>query len=136
MVRKVGRVCIVALLFLLLSGCSVMEDKTEKMKDLSFTVVPETEIPSELKDEIDQKKGKVFKLTYEDGGWLYICVGYGVQKSGGYSVSVNDLYLTANAIYVKTNLIAPESQSKAIGKVSYPYVVIKTEFIDKVVVFN
>jgi len=49
---------------------------------------------------------------------------------------VNALYETANAIYVDTNLIgqAPEEKSNQVE--SYPYVVIKTEFVDKPVVFD
>ena len=34
-------------------------------------------------------------------------MGYGTQETGGYSIAVNALYETANAIYVDTNLIGP-----------------------------
>ena len=70
---------------------------------------------------------------------MYICVGYGEQVSGGYSIAVNALYLTENAIYADTTLLGPDPSDPAAGKknsVSCPYIVLKTEFIDKPVVFD
>ena len=77
-----------------------------------------------------------FKLTYADEGYLYICIGYGKQESGGYSVTVNDLYETENAIYVNTNLLGPKAGSTPATSPSYPYIVLKVEFREKTVVFD
>ena len=124
---------------LLLAGCSKQKDPLEKIKDLEFTVLAEDNIPEELKALIDEKKQNAFKLTYQDNGFLYICVGYGEQISGGYSIAVNALYLTENAVYADTTLLGPDPADEAAAKrhtPSYPYVVIKTEFVDKPVVFN
>ena len=85
---------------------------------------------------LDQKKESAFKLTYADEGYLYICVGYGKQESGGYSVTVNELYETDNAIYVNTNLLGPKAGSSPGTSPSYPYIVLKIEFRDKTVVFD
>ena len=41
-----------------------------------------------------------------------------------------------NAIYVDTNLIGPAPEEKGNAVESYPYIVIKIEFIDKPVVFD
>lgn len=122
----------------LLAGCARQKDPMEKIKDLEFTVLAEDNIPQELKEVIEEKKQNAFKLTYQDNGFLYICVGYGQQVSGGYSITVNALYLTENAIYADTTLVGPEPGDQAtVQKMpSYPYVVIKTEFVDKPVVFN
>ena len=112
----------------LLAGCSEKKDPMEKIKDLEFTVLSEDNIPEELKVVIDQ-----------DNGFMYICVGYGEQVSGGYSIAVNALYLTENAIYADTTLLGPDPSDPAAGKknsVSCPYIVLKTEFIDKPVVFD
>ena len=51
---------------------------------------------------------------------------------------MNDLYLTENAIYVDTTLLGPQPGDTAVKKdtPSYPYIVLKTEFLDKPVVFN
>ena len=77
-----------------------------------------------------------FKLTYADEGYLYICIGYGKQESGGYSVTVNDLYETENAVYVNTNLLGPKAGSTPATSPSYPYIVLKVEFREKTVVFD
>lgn len=122
-----------------LAGCAKEKDPLEKIKDLEFTVLAEENIPEELKTVIEEKKGNAFKVTYQDNGFLYICIGYGEQVSGGYSITVNDLYLTENAMYVDTTLLGPDPSDTAVTKQnipSYPYIVIKTEFIDKPVVFD
>lgn len=123
----------------LLAGCAKEKDPMEKIKDLEFTVLAEDNIPEELKTIIDEKKENAFKVTYQDNGFLYICIGYGEQVSGGYSITVNALYLTENAIYADTTLLGPDPADAASAKKnapSYPYIVIKTEFVDKPVVFN
>lgn len=126
-----------------LAGCGEeTKDGNEKIRDLEFTVLGEENIPEELKQVIEEKKEKEFKLTYQDGDFLYICVGYGRQETGGYSITVNELYLTANAIYVDTNLIGPEPENRELyhgqekDGASYPYVVVKLEYLDKAVVFD
>jgi hypothetical protein len=112
------------------------EESNEKLRDLEFTTVEETDIPDELLKIIEEKKNSEFKITYTDNESLYICVGYGEQKTGGYSIAVNELYLTSNAIYVDTNLIGPSKDENISEALSYPYVVVKTEYMDKSVVFE
>ena len=135
---KYGICTLGAMALCLLAGCAKEKDPMEKIKDLEFTVLAEENIPEELKTVIDEKKGNAFKVTYQDNGFWYICIGYGEQVSGGYSITVNDLYLTENAIYADTTLLGPEPGDEGAKKnaPSYPYIVIKTEFVDKPVVFN
>lgn len=135
--------CIIGMLGLLmislLAGCSEKKDPMEKIKDLEFTVLADENIPEELKAVIEEKKESPFKVTYQDNGFLYICIGYGEQVSGGYSIVVNALYLTENAIYADTTLLGPDPSDPSAGKKkapSTPYIVLKTEFVDKPVVFN
>lgn len=118
-----------------LSGCKVEEGGTEKIKDLEFTVVKEEEIPDRLVELIAQNKEEPFKLTYSDDSCLYIAQGYGKQESGGYSVQVLECYLTGNSVVFKSNLLGPKDKSEA-EVVSYPYIVIKTEYRDEMVVFQ
>ena len=92
---------VITVLAVCLTGCGAEEKKgDEKLKDIEFTVLGEENIPEELKQIIDEKKEKEFKITYQDGDFLYICVGYGKQETGGYSITINELYLTANAIHM------------------------------------
>ena len=134
--KRLLSVFLICLMCMAVFACGKKQDAMEKIKDLECTVIPEDNLPQELFDMIEQKKEDAFKITFEDRGFLYICVGYGTQQTGGYSIAVNDLYETSNAIYVDTNLIGPSPEEKSNPVASYPYIVIKTEFIDKPVVFD
>lgn len=123
---------------LLFTGCREQKDNLAKIKDLEFTVIAQENIPEELLKAMEEKKTEGFKITYQDNGFIYICVGYGEQETGGYSITVDALYETENAIYFDTTLIGPtpgEDEGKKVSK-SYPYIVVKTEMIDKPVVFE
>ena len=122
---------------LVLAGCGKQEQgPPEKIRDLELTVVAEEMLPAELLSVVTEKKTAPFKFTFQDGDYLYICIGYGEQESGGYSITVEDLYLTENAVYVKTCLIGPGAEVPNDGVKSYPYIVIKTEYLDYSVVFD
>lgn len=117
-------------------GCAKESTEVKKIKDLEFTVVEDADLPGELKEIIDEKKEEPFKLSYSNKDYLYIVVGYGKQNSGGYSISVDELYLTDNAVYINTNLIGPSQEDMVSQGVTYPYVVVKLEFRDEQVVFE
>lgn len=119
-----------------LCGCSLFSDEKTKLRDLDFTVLSEEKIPMELKELLDAKKAEAFKFTYSDKKYLYICIGYGEQATGGYSIAVNELYLAENAVYVSTALLGPDAGEKSKAVPSYPYIVVKTEFLDQTVVFE
>ena len=120
----------------ILTGCKGEDTDVKKIRDLEFTVVEDADVPDALMETINEKKAHPFKLHYKNSDYLYIVVGYGEQPTGGYSVSVDELYLTSNAIYIDTNLIGPSQDEFVSNATTYPYVVVKTEFIDKPVVFN
>ncbi|MBP3663860.1 MAG: protease complex subunit PrcB family protein [Tyzzerella sp.] len=123
-------------ILLTFSACSVEKIGTEKIRDIDFTVIKEEDIPEELKTKINDNEKQVFKLTYADQGALYIAEGYGEQPTSGYSIEVKDCFETKNAIYVHTNLIGPSNEEKIVEAKTYPYIVIKMEFMDKNVVFQ
>lgn len=124
------------LLALLPAGCGLEKTDNRKLKDLSYTILEEKDIPQEFLAVIEEKKESIFKLTYTDQENLYIAVGYGIQETGGYSISVNQCYLTKNAIYFDTTLIGPSKGEKVNEVKSYPYLVIKTKYLEKSVVFE
>lgn len=119
-----------------MTGCGSSQAAEEKIRDLEFTVAVPEEIPTELQKIIAQKEKEVFRLTYSNGSELYIACGYGQQKGGGYSISVPELYLTENAIVIKTELIGAGKEEQTGQETSYPYIVVKTEWIDCPVVFQ
>lgn len=120
----------------LIAGCSAEKLSTEKLQDIDFTVVDDDDIPEELEEMIEGKEAEPFKLTYTDNGELYIAVGYGEQSTSGYSIEVKELYESKNAIYIHTNLIGPAKDERIVERKTYPYIVVKLEFIDKNVVFQ
>lgn len=119
-----------------LLGCKRDDSEIKKLRDLEFTVVEDADLPGELKEIIDKKKDKLFRLHYSNKDFLYIVVGYGKQNSGGYSIAVEELFLTDNAIYIDTNLIGPSQDDLVTQGVTYPYIVVKLEYMDKKIVFN
>lgn len=136
MKKQVITVISVVIMAMLLFGCQKEVDKEKKLKDLEFTVVSEDELPEELKTSIEAQKENPFKFTYEESGYLYICMGYGKQPTGGYCITVDEVYETENAVYMDSNLKGPTDEEAKESAPSYPYVVIKLEMIDKAVVFK
>lgn len=134
--KRILSACLICLSCFLVYACGKKQDPMEKIKDLEYTVIAEDNIPKELLEKIEERKENAFRLTFEDQGFLYICMGYGTQQTGGYSIAVNALYETANAVYIDTNLIGPAPEEKKNQVKSYPFVVVKTEFLEKPVVFE
>lgn len=129
--------CLVICLFLFtLTGCVSEPVKTEKLRDLEFTVLDKLSVPDEFQTLIEEKKEKPFRLTYADAEELYIAEGYGAQLKTGYSVEVTELYETENAIFIHTNLLGPGKEEETKEITTFPYVVVKLKLIDKDVVFD
>jgi len=124
------------MLTLFLVGCKGDKLDEEKIKNIEYTVTSEDRLPEELKVLVDGKKQQPFKMTYQDGDYLFICQGYGTQPSGGYSIQVEDVYQTSNAIYFSSTLNGPSQAERKLEKETTPYIVIKTEYQDMTVVFD
>ena len=124
------------LLIFMLTGCVSRPQKTEKLRDLEFTVMSKEDVPEEFQEQILQHQDLPFRLTYTDQGRLYIAEGYGAQLKTGYSVEVEGLYETSNAIYFHTNLLGPEKGEETQEVTTFPYVVVMLDAIDKTVVFD
>lgn len=140
--RLNGKILLVAGLFMwafvvrMLTGCSVQKNEQDKVRDLEFAVVGEAELPQELKNLVEEKKAADFRLTYSNDQGLYIAVGYGEQATGGYSIAVRELYLTENSIVVDTELLGPEKGEEVGVEKSYPYIVVRTEYLENPVIFQ
>ncbi len=128
--------CLVLLILCILTACGVQTQDEEKISDLEFTVLDPEKIPEELRNVLEEKKITPFKVTYEDEGCLYICVGYGEQQTSGYSIVVEDLYLTSNAIYVDTELLGPQKGEETAAATTCPYIVLKLKEMEESVVFK
>ena len=128
--RKYILMIILLGVLMLLSGCE------EKVKDLEFTVTKEEELPEALRQQIEEKKEGDFRFTYSDNEYLYVARGYGIQETGGYSISVEDCYLSDTAICVKTRLQGPENGEEVTKAPSYPFIVLKLELREEEVLFQ
>ena len=118
--RKYILMIILLGVLMLLSGC-VRKECEEKVKDLEFTVTKEEELPEALRQQIEEKN---------------VARGYGIQDTGGYSISVEDCYLSDTAICVKTRLQGPENGEEVTKAPSYPFIVLKLELREEEVLFQ
>lgn len=120
------------------TGC---EKKTpEPREDIAFTVCGKTQLPDALSEMIEEKKQHAFQISYATKEYLYIVVGYGAHDRANLQVTVEDLFKTDRAIYVKTNLETCEATSadaQEVGDASmYPYIVIRCERMELPVLFE
>lgn len=124
------------LIFSMLAGGCIIQQGTQKVQDLEFTVTQAQELPAALTEQLESKKEENFCVTYSDNQYLYIARGYGVQETGGYCISIDECYLTENAVCVKTTLHGPQVGEEVVKSPSYPYVVIKLELRSEPVIFQ
>lgn len=124
------------MIVLTITGCSIQSDLTEKKADIEICLISNDQIPEEFMEKINEAKYQDMKLSFQDQENLYIARGYGVVKNGNYSISVNALYETENAICIETTLIGPPVEEQQEGIESTPYVVLKLPLSDKTVIFD
>ena len=69
-VSEKNLLCLLSLMILLfallLAGCGLEKTDNRKLKDLSYTILEEKDIPEEFLAVIEEKKENIFKLTYTD----------------------------------------------------------------------
>ena len=135
MKKRMILICVLMAAAVLLGGCG-SDAGEEKVKDLEFTDKKKISVPGELAKLIEEKKLNEFRLTYTDDESLYLVTGFGEQETGGYSISVNECYLTETSIVFDTTLIGPSKDETVQQKASYPYIVVKTEKREEPVIFK
>lgn len=118
----------------LFSGCGT-EKEGKRGKDLDYTVVPTEECPADFLAEINKKKINPFQMTYEDGEYCYLAVGYGEQETNGFSVRVLGLYEKGDGVVFETNLLGPEKGQEVSQKKSMPYLVVKMKKLENKIEF-
>ena len=134
--KKTGLCILLIACMLFVSGCTLASQEKIKLRDLDFTVLSQEMIPEQLLPILEEKKSAPFQITYTDNANLYICVGYGEQETGGYSIAVDELYLTDDEIIIDTSLLGPEPSEKDTPQPSYPIIVVKTEYLEQTVAFE
>lgn len=134
--RKIMLSFMAVLLFLSMSGCSVVNLEGSNQQELDFTVVEKEDLPEELMTMIEEKKNDPMKLTYTDKGQTYLVRGYGTKEKSGYSIEVKELYETDQAIHILTELKGPGEKEQVIKKQTWPYIVVKLDYQNRHVVFE
>ncbi len=129
------KILFIGFLFCCLAGCEIQETSEKKVKDLDFTVCDEGRLPEALVTLIMEKRKEPFRLTYKTKDYMYIVVGYGAQDRKDVGVTITDLYLTQNAIFVDTDLMVTDEVLEN-SMISYPWIAIKCELYDVQVVFQ
>lgn len=132
---SLGSVIVFVLIFCL-SGCSLVKIDRENKQKLDYTVVKEEDMPKEIKTLAEGRKKQEFQMVYQSSNELYLVKGYGRQMGGGYSIQVESLSYTDNAILFETKLLGPSQDEEQAPEPSYPYIVIKMEYRDLPVVFS
>lgn len=132
--KRIVNAMICGFLCICLCGCSIERRPVEKLRDLDYTVVSVETVPEMCQTMIEQKKDAPFSFVYKEGDYMYLCEGYGRQETSGYSISVNELYLTKAAIYMDATLHGPSVEE--IREATYPFIILKLESMDENVVFQ
>ena len=143
-VGKLKKVCMLIILGLLvipamamLSGCRNGPENDDLLgSNIDYTVVEDKDIPEKLKQLIDQKKDKEFRMTFTTNEYTYLTVGYGTKDTDGYSIKVRGVTLDGETIYVGTSLYGPRENEKVSSATTTPYIVLKTEKRSKTVVYK
>lgn len=113
-----------------------MKKEEPKTSSVDFTIVTDGDIPKDLKKLIKERRKNPFELSYSDGSYLYAVKGYGRQETQDYSIKVNDFYISDGSLIFDTELSGPEQNGDVSQKPSYPYIVVKTEYIENSIIFK
>ncbi len=119
-----------------INGCNVENIDEEKIRDLEYIIVDEEYIPEEVYEQVITDLDEFCRKAYVCSDKLYIVVCYGAQPTEGYTIEVNQLYESSNAVIVETTLKGPSGMDKVAEVITYPYIVLQVENVDKTVVFN
>ena len=86
---------------MLLASCRITDVSEGERKELSYAIVKPGDFPPEIDQILRKKKESAFQMAYESGDDLYILRGYGKQKSGGFSIQIEEVSKSENAVFVR-----------------------------------
>lgn len=115
-------------------GCIKKDEQGQKQK-VVYVVCRRSVIPVQLGKLIDEQKNEAFHFTYTTGDFIYYVIGYGKQSGRGYKIKVREFSADQTHIYIDTILTGVTKEHQIHGK-SYPYIVLKSQFYEKDVIFH
>jgi hypothetical protein len=104
----------------------VLSYMPQMARNLSFEKL-EGDLPETLYTLYQENKTEPGLYSVIDGGSRYILVNGGQQGSAGYSVTIDAMEETANAIYVKAALHTPEPDDIVAEVLTYPFAAVKIQ---------
>ena len=132
--KKTAAFLSLLMLLLMLGGCKLVRIEEGERTSLKYTVVDHSQIPEQAAKLIEEKKEKEFQMAYQKGEDLYLIKGYGRQMSGGYSIQVEEMSESENAVFCRTRLLGPSKEDQG-GEPSCPCIVLKIKNTTKPVEF-
>lgn len=114
--KRRGRVLLAAVILMLLASCRITDVSEGERKELSYAIVKPGDFPPEIDQILRRKKESAFQMAYESGDDLYILRGYGKQKSGGFSIQIEEVSKSENAVFVRTKLVGPAAKEEQKGR--------------------
>lgn len=134
MKRFVFCIILCSILCILMTGCLKKEVEGER-KDVIYVVCKRNVVPSQLGILIDQEKKETFHFTYTTGEFTYYVIGYGRQPGSGYKIKVKEFSSDKTHIYIDTTLTGVTKEHQRKGT-SCPYIILKSQFYEKDVIFH
>ena len=122
------------ILCVILTGC-IKKDERGKKQKVVYVVCRRSVIPVQLGKLIDEQKREAFHFTYTTGDFTYYVIGYGRQPGSGYKIKVKEFTQDQSHIYIDTTLIGVTKEHQRKG-ISYPYIILKSQFYEKDVIFH
>ena len=132
------KICLAAaFVFIFLFFLASCGKREEMRREAEYTVCGKTDLPDELAQLIEKRKGNEFQLVYENTSCLYLAAGYGKQDTDNYAVAVKKIEETEKEIYADFILTGADRLSgKKAGEPSrYPYIVVCLGKSEKEVLF-
>lgn len=122
------------ILCMISTGC-IRKERYGKKEEVTYAICKRNVIPTQLGKLIDEEKKEAFHFTYTTGDFTYYVIGYGKQPGYGYKIKVREFCADKTHIYIDTTLIGVTKEHQKSGT-SYPYIILKTQFYEKNVIFH
>lgn len=135
MKRKSFCIILCSIVFLVIQTACLKREETGKREDVLYAVCKRNAVPAQLGKLIDEQKQEAFHFTYTTGDFIYYIIGYGSQPGRGYKIKVKEFSADQTHIYLDTTLVGVTKEHQRDGR-SYPYIILKSQFYEKDVIFH
>ena len=126
-----GILCIL----LVLNGCFVVSKTEGEQSAVEYKWMDIRDVPVDLQQEIEKRKGNPFQITFGDMEYLYIAEGYGKKETSGFCIELTSCAQAEEAIYIEAILHGPGGKG-TVCETEYPFYVLRLAYTEKHVVFG